>query len=416
VIDPSLLTTRRTILERIGDAFRQRDKDYDAQWKPLNKRLEGLMKELEDQQSAGHAMECSTQHALEATWLINYTDEWPRVGPVLDELELSLKNPDQPRLVQDSDGSWGLCCHEWYRKLEPTVDALQEKEAATEPLWPLAFMASLEDPAIVIDRLERLRISDIVATGLNQRDEQGAMLTALCQIIFKDRLRKLFVNRPQLQFTVSQQLEEKFTKYLWNLQDARTGYWGPAYKFDDGDVTVQDLSYTFHVVHYFVDGSGRKIPNMDKVVATTLAIKDQVYPNGWKNKKLDYTDHNNYDVVTLFACGWDAASAGQRSDMQREIQALADWCLIKSLKGDHFGRAATIDSYYYGVRFLDGIGLWNPAKRFWRADEIPLPAGSPPAAEIAKRLLAGFKKIDDGSEYAETIGSILEGGGPPPIA
>ena len=58
MIDPSLLTTRRTILERIGDAFRQRDKDYDAQWTPLNKRLEGLMKELEGQQSAGHAMEC----------------------------------------------------------------------------------------------------------------------------------------------------------------------------------------------------------------------------------------------------------------------------------------------------------------------------------------------------------------------
>ncbi len=181
-------------------------------------------------------------------------------------------------------------------------------------------------------------------------------------------------------------------------------------------MTVQDLSYTFHVVHYYVDGSGRKIPNMDKVVATTLAIKDHVYPNGWKNKKLGYTDHNNYDVVTLFACGWNAASTGQRGDMQREIQALANWCLTKSFKGDHFGRSATIDSYYYGVRFLDGVGLWDPAKRFWHTGEIPLPAGCPPAAKIAKQLLVGFNKIDDGSEYAETIGSILEGRGPPPIA
>ncbi len=379
MIDPSLLTTRRTILERIGDAFRQRDKDYDAQWTPLNKRLEGLMKELEGQQSAGHAMECSTQHALEATWLINYTDEWPRVGPVLDELELSLKNPDQPRLIQDTDGSWGPCCHEWYRKLEPTVDALQEKEAATEPLWPLSFMASLQDPAIVIDRLER----------------------------FADQRHRR--HRPQPTRRAGRHAHRLVPDHL-------QGPPAPALRQPPAAAVHRVAAARGEIHEISLEPAGREIPNMDKVVATTLAIKDQVYPNGWKNKKLDYTDHNNYDVVTLFACGWDAASAGQRSDMQREIQVLADWCLTKSLKGDHFGRAATIDSYYYGVRFLDGIGLWNPAKRFWRADEIPLPAGSPPAAEIAKRLLAGFKKVDDGSEYAETIGSILEGGGPPPIA
>ena len=416
MIEAALERSRGTILERIAQAFRQRDPYYDVRWQPLDVRRRKLNKALDDLIKHGHPMECALQHFYEAKWLINYTDDWARAATALDECEKSLQNVDQPRLRQGPDGSWGTCCNEWYRKLEPTIDALQEREAATDPLLSLSFMNFLQKPANTIGLLQALSLSDIVATGRNYRDEQNALLTALGQLIFKDGLRKLLVCRPELKFTVSPELEASFVDYLWALQQKETGYWGPSYKLDDGIVTVPDLSYTFHIVHYYMDGTTRTAPNLDKVVATTLNIKNEVYPNGWFEKDGNLSDHNNYDVVTLFACGWNAASSHQREAMRHEIQALIDWCLTRSLQGDHFGNDKSIDGYYYGVRFLDRVGLWDKAKRFWRSDDIPLPNGCPLPDKIRGSLLQGFNPIDDGSEYCETIRLILSGATPIPDA
>jgi hypothetical protein len=416
VTTAALKRSRGSILDRIAQAFRQRDPYYDARWTPLDVRRRKFSKALDQLIKQGHPMECALQHLYEAKWLINYTDDWARAATALDECEKSLQKVDQPRMSQGVDGSWGGCCHEWYRKLEPTVDALQEREAATDPLLPLSFMSFLQKPANAIGLLEAISVSDIVATGRNFRDEQNAVLTALGQLIFKDALRKLLTCRSELKFTVSKELEKAFVDYLWDQQQTDTGYWGPSYKFDDGITAVPDLSFTFHVVHYYMDGTTRTVPNLDKIVTTTLAIRDEVYPNGWLEKDGNHSDHNNYDVVTLFDCGWQAASTAQRDVMRSDIQALLDWCLTQSLNGDHFGTDKSIDGYYYGVRFLDRIGFWDKAKRFWRSDEIPLPGGCSSPDKIRGLLLQGFKPIDDDSEYCETIRLILSGQAPVPDA
>lgn len=178
---------------------------------------------------------------------------------------------------------------------------------------------------------------------------------------------------------------------------------------------MPDISYTFHIVHYYMDGTERVAPGLKEMVATTLAIKDGIYPNGWYDKGKVSSDHNNYDVVTLFACGWKQAP-DYRDRMRKEIQELITWCLTKSLQYDQFGTDRTIDSYYYGVRFLDRIGFWDETKRFWRNDNIPLPPGCPSPETIRQRLLLGFKFVDDGSEYCETVTQILTGRTPPPDA
>jgi hypothetical protein len=416
VIEVALERSRDSILDRIAQAFRQRDPYYDARWQPLDARRRRLNNTLTDLMKQGHPMECATQHFYEAKWLINYTDDWASASAALNECEESLQDINQPRIKQADDGSWGPCSGEWYRKLEPTIDALQEREAATDPLQPLAFMSFLQKPANVVGLLRAISLSDIAATGRNRRDEQNAMLTALGQLIFKDGLRKLLKCRPELKFKVSDDLEKAFVDYLWGLQQKETGYWGPSYKLDDEIVTVPDLSYTFHIVHYYMDNTTRVAPNLDKIVATTLAAKDGIYPNGWRDKDGKRSDHNNYDVVTLFDCGWKYASPQQQDAMRREIQILVDWCLTESLRDDQFGSERSIDSYYYGVRFLDRIGFWDKARRFWRSDDIPLPQGCPPAEKIRERLLSGFKLVDDGSEYCETISQILTGIPPEPDA
>ena len=416
MIEGALERSRGSILDRIAQAFRRRDPYYDARWTPLDARRKTLNDALSELLKKGYPMECALQHFYEAKWLINYTDDWVRATAALDACEKSLENVDQPRLPQGKDGSWGSCCQEWYRKLEPTIDALQEREAATDPLLPLSFMSFLQKPANVIGLLRAIAVSDIVATGRNFRDEQNAMLTALGQLIFKDALRKLLTCRTELKFTVSKELEKAFVDHLWELQQKETGYWGPTYKFDDDIVTVPDLSFTFHIVHYYMDGTTRTVPNLDKITATTLAIKDEIYPNGWLDKNGNHSDHNNYDVVTLFDCCWHAASSAQRDDIRASIQTLLDWCLTKSLNGDHFGKEMTIDGYYYGVRFLDRTGFWDKAKRFWTSGDIALPNGCPTPEKIRERLLEGFKTVDDGSEYCETIGQILTGEPPVPDA
>ena len=71
-----------------------------------------------------------------------------------------MQDVGQPRVVQADDGSWGPCCREWYRKLEPTIDALQEREAATDPLKALTFMSTLQDPKNLKRLLEAVSVSD----------------------------------------------------------------------------------------------------------------------------------------------------------------------------------------------------------------------------------------------------------------
>jgi hypothetical protein len=351
-------------------------------------------------------MICSEQILAEAQWLLNYTEAWERASLRLDTLEKSLANKKQPGPTQDQDGSWGGCCIEWYRKLEPTVDALQMSDLEMSKVKRLSFMARLLDPGRTLAYLYRLQISDIAATGRNNRDELGAVQSALSQLIFKDDLRARLAD-PKLGFVVSEELEDVYIDYLEQTQNARTGYWGPWYRFGDELVMVQDLSFTFHVVQY---RSGC-ISDWPRVIDTTLQIKKLVYPAGWMpDADTQYSNHNNYDIVTLFLYGWGEMTERQREQAKNEIAAMLAWCLTKSVTGDGFDPVgdSAVDSYYFGVRFLDRIGFWDPAKLFW-TDTLTLPDGAPSPSELCRRLAAGFAKLNDGSEEGRTVRKILQG-------
>jgi hypothetical protein len=105
----------------------------------------------------------------------NHTADWPRAAAALNTLRESLKRRDQPPLKQDAGGSWGPCCTEWYRKLEPTVGALLAIDGVRRRLRPLKFMARLQDPTWTVAYLKSLQVSDIRWTKRNNRDELGAL-------------------------------------------------------------------------------------------------------------------------------------------------------------------------------------------------------------------------------------------------
>jgi hypothetical protein len=409
---------RDDLKPKINAEFQARDPAYSSKATTLGNRLTRLNTTLQACLDAHHILPASQQMALEAQWLINYTDDWARATSTLDRLEASLGGDDQPPLAQGVDGSWAPGGQEWYRKLEPTVDALQRDELTATALRPLLFMKPLQDPKFTIAYLESLRVSRIRDTGRNNRDEFGAAITALSQLIFKPALRALLLNRPELGFQISPELDKQYTDWLWKLQSPLTGFWGPTYHFPDGDIEVQDVSFTFHVVHYISSDPTRTVPNLPLIGRTALAIKKMRYPNGWVVNKPErgpplYSDHNNYDIATLFSAAWSRLDDSLRDQARPALQEILTWCLTNSLNDDRFvlaDGATEVDAYYYGTRFLDAIGFWQPANAFWTTATAPMkiPATLPPPLAVVKKLFSRFEaQTDDRSEEAETVRKVL---------
>jgi len=99
---PTDFISRDDILGMIRAAFQSRDSGYSENKKRRKDRIGSLSKTLHDMQADGHSMLCSEQIALEAKWRINYSDDWSSVDRRLDDLEVSLKNPQQDEILQQA--------------------------------------------------------------------------------------------------------------------------------------------------------------------------------------------------------------------------------------------------------------------------------------------------------------------------
>jgi hypothetical protein len=398
--------SRDDLLQLIRKEFTSLDPHFGEKRGDLLGALKAPADEVAARQQAGLPAACANQILLEISWLANYRDDWDRAKRRLVDLQKALAQPDKLEPTQDDEGSWGACCEEWYRKLEPTVDALQEVTDSTPKLKPLRFMEKLQDAQATLDLLYRLQITDIRNTRKNQRDELGAMQTALSQMIFKDGLRDLLIDRPELGFSISPELEASYTDYLQQTQHPRTGYWGPWYRFGERLVMVQDLAFTFHVINYRAGNVGK----WPLIIDSTLEIEKLIYPAGWAPKGGGpYNNHNNYDVAVIFALGWPHMSSSQKARVRDRLKSMLDWCLTTSLDANGFklDGNSPADAYYYGVRFLDRVGLWDPAKRFWLHRAPALPAGLPPPLDLSVKLLQSFEKLNDKSAESDTVRAIL---------
>ena len=385
----------------IHDAFRSFDPSYDASREPLKDRWSALSDQLDELQNAGHAMFCSEQIRQEAKWLLNYRADWTRTAERLTALQASLAELDQPSPTQAEDGSWAGCTTEFYRKFEPTVDELQAPVLDTARLRPLAFASRLQDPAALRAYLWSVQISDIARTGRNDRDELGAILTGLTQLFYKDELRAL-LDDARFGFAIDAQLENALADFLAATQHPRTGYWGPWYRFGDRLFMVQDLSFTFHQVNY----RRGNIANWPQLAETTLRIKERLYPNGWRTKDGGFSNHNNYDVLQIFFYGWPYLSRNLKERAADEIRLLLRWCLTESVDESGFKGAEPFEELYFGVRFLDRVGFWDQAKRFWTQETFPQ-NDDPSPAYLGTVLTAQLTRLEQSSQRAAEIAKIL---------
>jgi hypothetical protein len=138
-------------------------------------------------------MQCSAQILNETDWILDSTSDFARADKNLWLLDLSLGAVDQDFALQqlETDGSWGVCYDEWFKKLDPMISALNRfSEANIPPKYAyLAFLKQISKPELLMGYLDSILISDIAATGINFRDELNASTSLVAEVLYKERIR-----------------------------------------------------------------------------------------------------------------------------------------------------------------------------------------------------------------------------------
>ena len=335
------------------------------------------------------------QILYETEWLCGTTHDNQRIGEHISILEDALRdtaNADAIDEQSEIDGSWGRWYTEWFFKLDASYDQITALANQCQiPKYPVHFLDRINSPEKLSGHLNHLLISDLNTESVNHRRELNETISDLMRLILRNQPRN-YLYDPRL----------KTALLDWLLNTARnpkTGYWGAWYhELDDGGIKkTDDLSITFHIVSY-LNGN---VPDWQKIIATTLAIKDKKYPLGWLERS-GYLNHNNMDVVQLFRLGWNQAMPDQQEAMRVEIRKMLHWCLNESLQPDGSFKLQDNDdsqetSVAFGASFLARLGYFDRSKRFWTNEDFP--AADHIRANIIKFIHSHIHSGSEGGFY-----------------
>ena len=336
--------------------------------------ITALEARLDADEQAGADRSCLRQAVTELRWRLNSTADVPAAERVRDRVRALAAAPAVPAgTVQDADGSYGPCVAQWFWKLDASTDRF-----LTEGVPPVAprILDRVNDPARLDAYLRGLLISDLTRDGLDHRKELNIASADLVRLVLRHRPLG-YAWRPGLDAVVR--------RFVADAQSPTTGFFGEHY----GPVETDDLSMTFHMARY-MDGA---IGHWPELIAHLIAIKSRQYPHGWLDAG-GMTSHNNYDVATLFRLGWPRIDAEQRAAVATEIAGLVDWTLGTALTPDGGLQSRAEgeswpDALYFMAAFLDEVGFFDPAKRYWTDRPLPDPSRIRAGLiEQAKRLPA----------------------------
>jgi hypothetical protein len=322
------------------------------------------VRELE---AAGTNTACSKQILWELKALVTQTADFALIDQRLIDLESILAHPELETMAEEqdpNDGSWGRCYAEWYCRLDASCEELGKEFNKKRPLKvPPRFLDRVNSPEKLTHYLTSASVSDIPHTGIDNLLEFNLSLSNLMRLILRDR-PKGYPWDPRLKATLRHLVLSRF-------RNPETGWWGERYVRDGRLVFIDDLSTTFHIVT-ILNGN---VPDLPRVIDTTLAVKDLDYPVGWLWKR-QYWNHNNMDVVALFKVGWPHANAAQRKAMAAEIDKMLHWCVTELLQPDgtfkpNIADGSIEEGEYYAASFLARIGFFDKSKRFWTDREFP---------------------------------------------
>ncbi|MGD0649626.1 MAG: hypothetical protein ABSA97_00535 [Verrucomicrobiia bacterium] len=339
-------------------------------------RTRTLGKQVIEREAAGQNAELSYQIVFEIIWRLTQTANFKRLDQRLDDLQASLAHPEHEAEAEEqdpADGSWGKGYTEWFLKLSATWDHHGEKTKI-----PYRFLDRINSPEKLTEYLTAMSVSDIARTGVDHYREFNEALSCFARMIPTDRPRG-YVYHPKLKETFMELLLHRF-------RNPATGYWGESYVQDGHVQFIDDLSITFHTISY-LQGN---VSDLDKVVATTLAIKDLDFPVGWLYKG-QYWNHNNMDVAAILQYGWPHASEAQKKALAIELNKMVRWTVDESLQPDgSFKRVeadgSIEDGTYYGASFLARLGYFDKSKRFWTDKDFPEAEG------VRQRIISFIEK------------------------
>ena len=386
----------------ITEQFLKYDPDWLRKKAPMAAELAGLQQRLYELQARGFPMQCSAQIVNETDWILDSTAEFTRAEKNLWFLRLSLGDTNQGFALEQmaTDGSFGLCYDEWFKKLDAMVAALNRfSESSTPPKYThLAVLRRISTPELLISYLDGLLISDIAKTGVNFRDELNATASMVAEVLYKERLRNyvsdFVVHRPLTAYA------DVFNAFVEMWQDPETGYWGAWFQSDGKLRKSLDLSMTYHIVAY----RRGEVRHWDRIFDTTLAIADQEYPYGWlQNGTL--TNHHAYDVARILKLGWNHVSQERRQRAKPALERLLAFGLTSGLNADdsvtpQAGLSDGIDdAYYYAASLLTTIGYCSTARPFWTDTSWP---------EAGARCCGLARHIEEQQARTPTIEAALE--------
>jgi hypothetical protein len=331
---------------------------------------------LDREEAEGRDASCVRLMLRELRWRLEYTADVAAAAAALARLRSPAGMPTLPAgSAHDAEGSWGASSDVWFLKLDASADhwlLSTEEVGADRP----RLLDPINDPDRLSKYLYGLLVSRPAADGLDRRKELNFATAALVRLILRGR---------PVGYPWHPRLQDIIRRFVADWQDPATGFFGADYEIGTVRYRTADLSLTFHMARY-LDG---QIGHWPRLIDTLLSMRDGRYPNGWLDDD-GITSHNNYDVAVLLQLGWPEMRADQRLSARCELDRLLDWCLGTAIAedGSVVARAAAEslpESYYFTIAFLDTVGYFDPAKRFW-VDQ-PFPDAPALRARLETRLL-----------------------------
>lgn len=304
---------------------------------------------------------CTLRQAIgELQWRLQYTADAVAAAQAFGRVRAFDSRASAVAAGRDREGSFGIGTEVWFLKLDASVDPMLAEDYVAGDNPP-RFLDRVNHPdrlgaylsGLVVSRLEE---------GLDRRKELNFATADLVRLILRRR---------PVSYSWHPRLEKVIRDFIVDWQDPSTGFFGADYKIDGRYWRTSDLSMTFHMARY-LDGH---IGHWEKLIDTLLTIRDERYPNGWLDDQ-GITNHNNYDVAMLFALGWPKLRTDQKQRACEEIDRLLRWCFDYAIARDGTVTAralgeSTPEAYYFTIAFLETVGFFDPAKRFWTNREFP---------------------------------------------
>jgi hypothetical protein len=312
---------------------------------------------LEREEANGRDTSCLRQALRELRWRLEYTANAGDARATFERVRtLAGALPSPPAVaVSDENGCYGDCTNAWFLKLDASVDHLLAPDFDDHGKPP-CFLDRINDPDRLKEYLDSLLVSRLTKDGIDRRKELNFATANLVRLILWRR---------PAGYRWDPRLDSIIRQFVADWQDPISGFFGADYLIAGHRLRTVDLSLTFHMARYL---EGR-IGHWPRLIDTLIRMRDGRYPNGWLDE-VGMTSHNNYDVVTLFQLGWPKMSANQRRVAVQEIARLLNWCLTSAIAPDGKIGARAIgeslpEAYYFTIAFLDTVGYFDPAKRFW---------------------------------------------------